>query len=125
MEVPADHPDEAPGDEAVPQRVGDCRPRVSRRRGHRARVEEAVKRVLYLIPPIVGLVIAACSDAPEQRNTFDADAGAPEGGANLPPTADGSADAPEAPDARPPFDPKEEAVVCTANPCVKQLVAGD
>lgn len=65
----------------------------------------------------------ACSSAPEQRTSFDEQDSGP--GPNLPPATDGAVEATPAVDARPPFDPKEETVSCTANPCVKDLVAGD
>jgi alpha-tubulin suppressor-like RCC1 family protein len=87
-------------------------------RRHRAFVFASLSSAAF-----AGLLVVACSDAPEERTSFDEqDANRPP---NLPPNADGSVDAAPAIDARPPFDPKEEAVTCTATPCVKELVAGD
>lgn len=72
---------------------------------------------------LAAFMAMACSSAPEQRTTFDEqDANKTP---NLPPTNDASAEAAPPIDARPPFDPKEETVTCTATPCVKEIVAGD
>jgi len=65
-------------------------------------------------------VLAACSDDPA-RDTFDP----PDTGADAVNLPDGATvDTGPAVDARPPFDPAEEAVTCTATPCATQLVAG-
>lgn len=71
---------------------------------------------------LAGSLAVACSDAPEQRTSFDEQDASPT--PNLPP-ADAGAEATPAVDARPPFDPKDETVSCSAAPCVKDLVAGD
>lgn len=70
---------------------------------------------------VAAAIVVACADDPE-REGFD-DPGY-DGGASLPEAAP-SVDAGPEPDARPPFDPKDEPVVCAGTPCVKDLVAGD
>ena len=67
------------------------------------------------------IAMAACSDDGAARESFDDDAQV-ESGAMVPEGA--APDAAPAIDARPPFDPAEEPVKCTATPCVTELVAG-
>ncbi len=67
-------------------------------------------------------IAVACTDDPEREGFAPPDGGG--GGANLPEAAP-PVDAGPEPDARPPFDPKDEPVTCAGAPCAKDLVAGD
>jgi Regulator of chromosome condensation (RCC1) repeat len=67
------------------------------------------------------LVTAACSSDREPSVMTEADGGATD--ASPLPTSE-AGDVTAAPDARPPFDPTPEPVVCTADPCAVELVAG-
>ncbi|MDF2694624.1 MAG: hypothetical protein K0S65_3007 [Labilithrix sp.] len=70
------------------------------------------------------LTVLACTSS-EARPDF-LDAAAPDSGTasppEQPPPTDGGAQ--DAPDARPPFNPADEAVVCATEPCAVDLVAG-
>lgn len=70
--------------------------------------------------------VVACSDDPEApRPSFDSYDAAPDVPAPDLPKPAGDAGAPDAPDARPPFDPADEPVVCAdAGSCATQIVAG-
>src|SRR4051812_7572851 len=67
------------------------------------------------------LVTAACSSDRELGVMAEADGGARDA-TSAPTTEAGDVRAPI--DARPPFDPAAEPVVCTADPCAVELVAG-
>jgi len=70
--------------------------------------------------------LAACSDDAAPRPAFEPpneDSGTR---ASLPETgAVPDALAPDAPDTKPPFDPKDEPVVCAEEPCAVELTAGE
>jgi alpha-tubulin suppressor-like RCC1 family protein len=71
------------------------------------------------------VTVLACSSADTSRASFDD--GADSGGASLPDAAADDASAPSDAglDAKGPFEPKDEAVVCTTSPCATQIVAGE
>jgi alpha-tubulin suppressor-like RCC1 family protein len=85
-----------------------------------------MRRIHSWIPALVaavafGGVVIACSDEVRVTSSGD-DAGEP----NPTPTStsDAPADRPP-PSHKPPFDPADESVSCTGEPCVVELVAGD
>ena len=69
--------------------------------------------------------IVACSSSEPRERLDEAVDG---GGASLPdagPASDGDVPSFDATDQRPGFDPKDEVVTCTTDPCAVQLVAGN
>ncbi|AKU93452.1 hypothetical protein AKJ09_00116 [Labilithrix luteola] len=73
---------------------------------------------------VVALVACSSSDGPSRAFDTEDDAGK----ASLPEAGSydgGAAEAAPGVDPRPPFDPADEPVTCTATPCVKQVVAGE
>ncbi len=73
-------------------------------------------------PVVAASVLIACSDD-DPRTIFDAPETGADSTANIPETAAPLDDA-GVPDVRVPVDASDEPVVCTAKPCVTQLVAG-
>jgi len=73
-------------------------------------------------PLVATSALFACSDD-DARPSFDAPETGPDSSAHLPETGAPLDDA-GAPDVRAPIDASDEPVVCTAQPCVTQLVAG-
>lgn len=74
------------------------------------------------------LVVVACSNSSEGQASFPGDDPDSSPAANLPEAAapgDAGAAPDAAKDAKPPFDPADEPVICTANPCAVQLAAGE
>lgn len=72
--------------------------------------------------------VLACSSSDSRTGDFaDAAPPVPSSTASLPPEAAPSAEtgSPDSPDARPPFDPTDETIVCTTEPCATDIVAGD